>query len=109
MVQLQSADGTVFFIDRNCAKISGVLKTCYNGTFSPDTNKVVELVPAAAEGPANPIVRFTFLNASQVERMLRYLCLKYKYDLDPDHRPPTEFCSKEEMLDMLALSTLLQC
>ena len=111
MVRLVSCDDHVFFCDRNCVKISQLMKHCLLQEKSAplDTSDACFLEEPATDGSVAGI-RFRFVNAEKLEKGLRFVHMKYRFDTDaPDHRPPMPSgTSVQDQLELLALAVLLQ-
>lgn len=104
-VQLVSGDGAVFYCDRNCAKISKLVKTCL--TQGPPAGCVEAVLQESESGLQR--VRFPMLSAPQLENAVRFMHYKYKGDLDAEHRTPFPLPTQPEaQLALLATATMLQ-
>jgi hypothetical protein len=118
MVRLIASDDYVFYVDRNCARISKVVRNLVpaapsaaapgaaaltidtaaagkqtNSKPAPPGQEVAFLVdPASAAAAPDTLglatVKFPFLTAKQLETAIKFMCYKYRYDSDAPDHRP---------------------
>lgn len=101
-VKLISMEEHVFVVDKQCAKVSKLIKAYLSGQTNVSTKDVTW-----DEGNKD-VVRFPFIGAKLLEATIQYFYFKVRFEKDPDHRP--EFHVAPEMaLELIKVATLLQC
>jgi hypothetical protein len=101
-VGLESGDGHVFIVDRNCAKISKICKSVLQNAALPASTGVEVRLAGHSQ---MPYLTFPFLTAQQLERAIRFMYYKYKNDSEPvESRPAFDNSNPAELL---AIATLM--
>jgi|EP00670_Eutreptiella_braarudii_P019905 transcription elongation factor B subunit 1 len=92
-VRLVSKDGFEFVLHKNCAMVSKTVKTMLN---SPQSTKEMQ------EG----MIHLPSIDAPVLEKAIQYFHYKYRYDNDPDNRPPFQV-PPEMALDLMLVAHYL--
>jgi transcription elongation factor B subunit 1 len=101
-VKLISMEGHVFIVDKQCAKVSKLIKSYLSGQTNVSTKDVTW------DEANKDVVRFPFIAGKHLEATIQYFYFKVRFEKDPDNRP--EFHVAPEMaLDLIKVATLLQC
>lgn len=113
-VRLVSREGHEFLVDRECAKVSRLIKHYLNsqqqggsGGSAPASVKEVVMDEYQQEG-AMTVVRFPYTSAQLLEKTVQYFYFKHRYESDPENRPQFHV-PFEIAVDLIKVATLLQC
>lgn len=111
-VRLISREGHEFFLDRECAKVSRLIKhylmSLQQGNIS-GMNSVREVVMDDAQPEGGMItIRLPYTAAPLLEKTVQYFYFKHRYESDPENRP--NFHVPHDMaVDLIKVATMLQC
>lgn len=112
MVILVSGDGHEFYVDRNCAKISNLLKQCLLvwQTSGKEAAAPIPEITLGDSSSGHPRITLPFTTQHHLDRIIQFMHYKYRFDADPDKRVPFALGeTPEERTELLSLATLLQC
>ena len=124
-VKLISGDGTVFFADRNCAKVSKLIQSCLDiilnnvrpntpSTMLPSHEVTIKFASIISSNTSAglltiPEIQIHFLNSLQLEEALRFGYFKYRYDGEAvERRAPFLFSPLLDHLEIASIGMLLQ-
>ncbi len=104
-IRLVSREGHEFLLDKECAKVSKLIKN-YLANQMAALNKKDVIFDDADE--TKIIIRFPFTSAALLEKTVQYFYFKHRYEGDPENRP-TFVVAHDMALDLIKVATLLQC
>lgn len=104
-VILESADGHRFLVDKNCAKVSRLIKQalgsialgdpmhtnelqCSQSTWGRPSSSALDANSSSSTSATYTLVRLLAVDAAQLEEGIRFGHYKYRYDQESDKRPP---------------------
>lgn len=108
MVKLVSGDGHAFFVDRNAARVSKLLKQGIANIQQAGASPPLANGVSVDEFNGIPVISFEFLSSAQLQRAIKFMMYKYRYDADAEHRAPFDFGTAAESIEMLSVAALLQ-
>ena len=95
-IKLVSSDGQEFFIDRDCAMVSGTIRSMLDGPGNSLEQQQGEMT-------------FRDINGNVLERAIQYFYYKTKYIDNPNAEVPEFTIEPEIALDLLKASNFLDC
>ncbi|EAN90131.1 hypothetical protein, conserved [Trypanosoma cruzi] len=114
MICLRTADDRLFLVDRNCAMVSGVIRSAmrkesHNGdAVTSSVNTPPEAYEMTTIGTENhETITLEEISGDLLELGLEMMYFKYRYDGDPERRPLEPQHSPENRHKLAALSVLL--
>lgn len=103
-IRLVSREGHDFIVDKECAKVSKLIKNYLSNQMQVAKKDIV----FDDSDETKVVIRFPYTSAALLEKTVQYFYYKHRYEGDAENRP-TFHVAHDMALDLIKVATLLQC